>query len=290
VPELRDVVPAEQVGKVDLAATGWRLVGASRRGRLHAHRAEHREDAFAQAAWRHGWVAAVADGAGSAVLSRLGAELAVRTLVHEAVTRAVAPGADAPGGLLAQAMQAAIARVARVAGHEGVALRDLRCTLLAACCLRDAAGAERLAIAQVGDGFVALADRDGTVRRVGAGDAGEFSGEVSCFVPDDCAPGRATQSVVELPADAVRVVLIASDGVEDPFYPVERTGPALLAQLEQGVREPLPGFQRQDAQAAVLGAGEPAEALLDWLRFEKRGENDDRTLVVAHRTPRPAQP
>jgi hypothetical protein len=87
--------------------------------------------------------------------------------------------------------------------------------------------------------------------------------------------------------DGVADVLVATDGVEDPFYPIPRTGPALFAQLDGGVAAPLDGFQRQSAHGPVLGDGVPgavaAARLLEWLAFEKRGENDDRTAVLLSR-------
>ena len=140
---------------------------------------------------------------------------------------------------------------------------------------------------------LALRGTDGAVRLLGAADAGEYSGEVSCFVPDACADARAaTVSTADL-AD-VAAVLVATDGVEDPFYPIPRTGPALFAQLDRGVDAPLDGFQRQPAHGPVLGDGvsdgEAAERLLAWLTFEKRGENDDRTAVVLSRRGRAARP
>jgi hypothetical protein len=33
--------------------------------------------------------------------------------------------------------------------------------------------------------------------------------------------------------------------------------------------------------ASVLRAADPVQSLADWLAFEKRGENDDRTLCLA---------
>jgi hypothetical protein len=70
--------------------------------------------------------------------------------------------------------------------------------------------------------------------------------------------------------------------VEDPFYPIERNGPLLLAQLADGVSAPAPNFQRQDPHGPVF-APEGEAHLLRWLGFERRGENDDRTLVAAWR-------
>jgi hypothetical protein len=288
VPELRTVVPPDAVSRVDLGTTGWRVIGASRRGRIHAHKGQHREDAMAQATWANGWAVAVADGAGSATFSRIGAELAVRTVVDTVLAAVVVGAAREAAPLLEQAMHAGIARVARLASEGAIDPRQLRCTLLAAARLQ-VARRDVIVCAQVGDGVVATVDVTGRVTRVGTGDAGEYSGEVACFVPDACAMTRASASVVVLDAASIVHVLVASDGVEDPFYPIERTGGRLLDQLLHGVREPLPGFQRQDAQPAVLTARDPGAALLDWLRYEKRGENDDRTLVVAHRTPLPTR-
>jgi hypothetical protein len=40
------------------------------------------------------------------------------------------------------------------------------------------------------------------------------------------------------------------------------------------------GLLLTDTPAGVLASDTPGEALLHWLAFEKRGENDDRTLAV----------
>jgi hypothetical protein len=122
------------------------------------------------------------------------------------------------------------------------------------------------------------------VRVLGRPDGGEFSGDVTCFVPDPCADARGAE-VHALPLADVTDVLVASDGVEDPFYPIARTGPALFAQLRDGTGAPLPDFQRQPPLGPVLGAARPGGAaaaarLAEWLGFEKRGENDDRTVVA----------
>jgi hypothetical protein len=139
---------------------------------------------------------------------------------------------------------------------------------------------------QVGDGVVAVRTADGQVRVLGRPDGGEFSGEVTCFVPDACADARGAE-VYTLSLDGVTDVVVATDGVEDPFYPLARTGAALFAQLRDGTEAPLDGFQRQPTLGPVLGSATSgdvaAERLAEWLTFEKRGENDDRTLVALWR-------
>lgn len=267
---------------------GWRHVAATRRGRVHAHAGDHREDAYAVVRTTAGVVIAVAsDGAGSARSSRVGAEVTCREAARLAA-EAVDAG-EALGAALTAGVRGACAALRALAERAGVAAKDFRCTALAVA-LDPAAGV--LAAVQVGDGVIAARAPDGAVRLLGAADAGEFSGEVSCFVPDACADARAA-AVTQAALDDVDAVLVATDGVEDAVYPLARTGAAVFAQLAGGVGEGpdalLPGFQRQLAHGPVLGAGvaadEAADRLARWLTFEKRGENDDRTAVLLARHP-----
>ncbi len=67
--------PAQHVRTLQKSgAEGWVLLGASRRGKLHAHEGAYREDEFAFAS-ANGWnFAAIADGAGSRPMARVGAK------------------------------------------------------------------------------------------------------------------------------------------------------------------------------------------------------------------------
>jgi hypothetical protein len=69
---------------------------------------------------------------------------------------------------------------ARARRRAGAPPRDFRCTALAVALDAEAG---TLAAVQVGDGVVALRAADGSVRLLGESDGGEYSGEVSCFVP-----------------------------------------------------------------------------------------------------------
>lgn len=268
---------------------GWTLVGASRRGRLHAHRGEFREDAFRIETGERFFILVAADGAGSCRLSRIGAECACRAITRRvgvALAGAEPPASDVSAqhrwlaALLAPALSAAVGDVAELAGGTGLDAREFRTTLLTAVWFASSAG-ELLAVSQVGDGFIAARRTDGRVERLGAGDVSEFSGEVSCFVPDEGASARA-QSVSVTDGSDVSAILLGTDGVEDPFYPIERHGALLYAQLADGVSEPAQHFQRQEVQGPVFAADGDRQ-LARWLGFERRGENDDRTLVAAWR-------
>lgn len=275
-------VPSDEATDVEMighagTAAGWTLLGASRRGRLHAHRGDHREDALAQSAWRDGWCAAVADGAGSAPWSRLGAAIATHVVVR-AIADALASGQPI-GQALEAGARAVDAAMQAFRGHTGLSSRDLRTTLLVTCC-----DGRRLGLLQVGDGAQVLVRADGTVVRPHAGDSGDFSGEVTHFLPDDGALEQLLRSAVVHDATDVHGLLMVSDGIEDPYYPMARHAPALFAQLTR----PVPGG---DAGAVagvvptvpgpVLGAADAVARLGTWLGFEKRGENDDRTLFIA---------
>ncbi len=271
----------DETSSETVAADGWQLVGISRRGRLHAHRAEHREDATAMRLLDGGgWCAAVADGAGSAEHSRIGAALAVFTATHScAEVFAHLPPTGAPlDGLLHALAAATHEALTRFAEMAGIPRRALRTTLLLAVCRDDEVG-----FAHVGDGGIVLLHADGAASIPTAGHAGEFSGEVAHFLPDDGAVEAMMASVTVRPARDIAGVLLVSDGIEDPWYPMTRSAPLLFGQLVHGVSDTNcdAGGVRQAMRGPVLGASSPSHALATWIAFEKRGENDDRTLFVA---------
>lgn len=271
--------PIEATGTRARSAT-WSLLLASRRGRLHAHRGEHREDAGAMLTFAGGWCAAVADGAGSASWSRLGSAIATHAVTHalrESLLHGSAP-ASALSDALDQAASAADAAMRRFASSCGLALRDLRTTLLVVV-----SHGGQLASMQVGDGAMAMLVDNQPLLMPHAGDSGEFSGEVTHFLPDDGAVERLRASRLVHAPRAWSSIIIASDGVDDPWYPFARHAPTLVAQLRDGVRDDnaLAAGVTQSMRGPVLGANDPVHALMEWLAFEKRGENDDRTLFVA---------
>lgn len=264
----------------DVARAGaWTLLAAARRGRLHAHRGEHREDAVALATDAAGWCAAVADGAGSAAWSRLGAAIAT-AVVTGATVRGIAAGAPLRVALETAATETQAA-LEQFRARTGLATRDLRTTLLVAAAANGALGT-----LQVGDGIVVLLLADGSARRAHAGDGGEYSGEVTHFLPDPGALDQLRGSLAVHEAGQVHGVFMASDGIDDPFHPVLRHAAALFAQVAgapPGAGAPPATVHGVTAVTTTpaMGAPDPVAALGAWLGFEKRGENDDRTLCVA---------
>jgi serine/threonine protein phosphatase PrpC len=264
-----------------LRADGWTLVLSARRGRLHAHRGEHREDAGHLLHFEQGWCAAVADGAGSAKYSRIGSALATYTVSHtlrEALLHGRA-AREALGPALQHAAQRTHECLRAFCTRTGLPPRELRTTLLVA-----AVHQGMLGVMQVGDGAMAFRHHDGTLTHPHAAATGDYSGEVAHFLPDDGALEQLLVSLSQRPVNDVQTVLLASDGVEDPWYPFTRHAGALIDTLLAGSADEtaLPASLVPARTESVLRAGDPVQALAEWLAFEKRGENDDRTLCIVH--------
>ena len=292
-PELRKIAAADAVA-FERVLPGWRAAGASRRGRMHANGGTHREDSLAFDAHDRATVLCVSDGAGSCQHSRIGSHVAAHRVVEFllAATASVDPAIAADATKLkeyltarvTEAVLAATDALLDLAKKSGCAPKDFRCTLLTALHYRGEQH-ELLLTNQIGDGAICLLRKDQCTARLGASDSGTHSGEVSCFVPDDCAREKAKRVEVASDVAAVECILLCSDGIEDPFYPLEKQAGAIFRQFYTGVTAPLPDFKAQPPQPAPLLQESAAWGLAQWLEFEKRGENDDRTVAVLHRLP-----
>lgn len=256
----------------------WHVQGMSTRGRSHAHRAEYRDDALAVHARDDLVLLAVADGAGSSALSRIGAAVTADHVVRRTMARFDADvGNPSPvdqlGTAMAHAVHDAALHLHALAGYADVAPSDLRTTLILVALLGDL-----MLVSQVGDGAVLIQRRDGIVSRVGATRESAWAGEVTCFVPDACAMTQAA-ALRQVSAADVTLVALMTDGIDDPFHPLEQTGGALVDQWRHGTIAPIGSAVQRDCPS-VLG---DAAAFERWLSFEQRGEADDRTLLLAWR-------
>jgi len=271
----------------------WKVVGATRRGKMHANEGSHREDAFKFAICDDYAILCLADGAGSQKFSRLGSHVSCESVVGHCEqslrrdldsleTKDLGEVKAVLTSMVIRAVQGACEELRQMANKAGCREQDFRTTLLLAILVLTKRG-KFLAISQIGDGAVCLLKADGTVCQICQADSGEFSGQVTCFVPDSNAVVKASE-VHHLDATDIQCVLLCSDGVDDPFYPLKMSGVALFRQLYLGVQESIPEF-RQAPQNPILSDQSPSAALLKWLEFWKRGENDDRTVVVMYSWP-----
>lgn len=244
----------------------WRATAASVRGTSHERTGQPRQDAYR-------WeilpgavlVAAVADGAGSASLGDMGAEVAARTAVDSILRREpVLPEDDDEWrSLLAEALKAAQKAVYEEAIAHEVTERDLATTLILVV-----AAPGFIAAAQVGDGAVVAADVEGNISGITAPQTGEYINQTTFLISSD-ALDTAQVTVRRLPVARVAVL---SDGLQ-----------MLALKMPQGVPHapffsPLFRFAAEVDDEAV--AVEQLELFLRSQRVRERTD-DDLTLLLA---------
>lgn len=256
-------------------SSGWHMVGASRRGKLHAHEGTYRDDEFAFGT-QHGWnLIAVADGAGSCRLSRVGARVttdAAVTAMAAALTQFGQGETPDPLGDLRAAIRAgfaaAHARVYEEAQRRGIPVRDLSATLLLLAhgpvARNTPAAPAYMATGQIGDGMILMVDADQAMHLVGEANKGFYSGE-TVFLPSTTPADWESHVTVQQLTTPPRMVLVMTDGVADDLVPYQRQAPTLIKGVE-----------------GIFGARQPDQALLDVIAYEKRDSADDRTLVVLY--------
>lgn len=286
------------------------LVGASMRGRSHAHEGRPRDDHFRlfhcdSSDW---YILAVADGAGSAKFSRKGAEVACNTVVEhcsgllldnpdfEDAVKAFHSDKDSKekrtevtrhvinvvynGALRAHE---AIKKVA--SANEDSCLKDFATTLMFAICKRFDFG-WFVASFWVGDGAMAIYNGDeNTVKLLGTPDEGEFSGQTrfltmpEIFHDKDVVSKRLRMSIVP----DFTALFLMTDGVSDPMFETDRNlnDVGKWKEFYCKLKEGFPG----DGIEGVDLSDDNEEArlqLLEWLRFWSPGNHDDRTIAMLY--------
>lgn len=250
---------------------GWHAQALSRRGRSHANVGKCREDDVALRVVGEQMIAvAVADGAGSAALSRLGSQVAVEAAVRTLDAGLLVLTPEALQARLAQAALAANAALHSVVQQHGVALNDLATTLLL-CALVPAPQA-MLACLQIGDGAIAACD--GTrIYPLCNPDRGDYASQTLFLSDARVAPHELAARIHVQALTPAQWVLLATDGVTDPYLETEQ------AMHDSQCWAPL-ATQLERATATDPDSAE--RGLVQWLDAFTPGHHDDRTLVLLH--------
>jgi serine/threonine protein phosphatase PrpC len=246
----------------------WRVIAASVRGKSHEKGGQLCQDA-------HQWeklpegvlVAAVADGAGSAILGKVGAIVAAQTAVETICLKDPAPHSpdDEKGWqlLLTKALVAAKSAVEVEAVACKMTARDLATTLIIAI-----ATPKFIVTAQVGDGVAVAGDRQGNLVALTVPQRGEYINETTFLV----SPKALDTAQVNLWRGTAANIALLSDGLQ------------LLA-LEIGDGKPhVPFFSPLfKFMANVTDDTEAKEQLVKFLRSPRITErtDDDLTLLLA---------
>lgn len=264
---------------------GVSLVGASVRGRLHAHRGQWREDAFALGranAWN---LACVADGAGSRSLARVGARVAVQAALaslQQTAEHDLKDGA-APEQLcarLSSSMLSAREALENEAGRRACKLGEFGTTLLISAFMR-ASAADLFGWIGLGDGLIAVKTATGVSRVLHDEDHGTYAGETRFLTAQDFHALVTDRAQALAFPERLRALVLATDGVADDFFPlpervVELFDADAIPRLQNPDGVPLPGLLTLIAREEENKTGQ----LLRWLSYEARGSDDDRTLVL----------
>jgi 3-deoxy-D-manno-octulosonate 8-phosphate phosphatase KdsC-like HAD superfamily phosphatase len=250
----------------------WRYAAGQATGSAHEKTGLPCQDRFACAAILENdtLIAVVADGAGTAALAHVGAEIAVGTVSSVAQLGVRADRKDLQN-VLREAAALARKRLLEAAEEKQASPRDLACTLLAVV-LAPLGGAAL----QIGDGVIVTADQKPEWRWVFWPQKGEYA-NTTFFLSDERALADAVACDL---GDDVQDVALMSDGVEPlALHFASRTA---HAPFFKSVFTPL------HASAANGEAPELSTALSAMLTTPavRTRTDDDTTLVLATRRAR----
>jgi hypothetical protein len=245
--------------------TNWQVVAASVTGTSHEKRSQPCQDAHYWRQLPNGvLVAAVADGAGSAVLAEVGAKIAVEAVVETICQHDLQPESDDEWQVfLTASLQVARAAVEAEAATREVAARDLACTLIAVV-----ATPELIAVAQIGDGAAVAGDSAGNAIALTIPPCGEYINETIFLI----SPNAIETAQFQVMREQLPHLAVFSDGLQ-----------MLALKIPEGTPHnpffaPLFRFSAEVKEDA--DAKEQLESFLRSPRVSQRTD-DDLTLLLA---------
>lgn len=285
------------------------IVAASLRGRSHAQEAKPRDDHFKlyhcdKSDW---YIIAVADGAGSAKLSRKGSQVACDTVVelckeklldcadfeeqirafHEAEDKSAANRGMSTiiYNIIGNAAFKAHKAIEEVAKLNNVPVKDFATTLMFSICKKFDFG-WFVASYWVGDGAMCIYNKDKqTFRLLGTPDEGEFAGQTRFLTMNDIfkdASSVMSRLKFSIEEDFTALLLM-TDGVSDPMFETDNNlnnidkWNELWNNLQNGFPEDgIKGVDLSDDNE------ESQYQLLKWLEFWSPGNHDDRTIAILY--------
>jgi serine/threonine protein phosphatase PrpC len=280
------------------------ILVSSKRGRSHANVGSFREDDFAFKDLDNGWsIVVVADGAGSARLSRKGSAMACKGVVdyfsqpanvesmkefdellrqHNANT-----GEDISRKInrsvytnLGKAALAVHKQLAEFASAEGITLKDLSSTLIFTLFKKYEMGYALLSFG-VGDCPMAVISRDMTeVTLLNWIDVGEFGGGTRFITMPEIFQNEkfATRFSYKL-VDDFSYLILMSDGIYDPKFVVEANLPNIKKWKE--FLDDLNGRNEDGSKVELRPDNEDiVNQFSRWMDFWSPGNHDDRTLAI----------
>jgi serine/threonine protein phosphatase PrpC len=279
------------------------VVGASKRGRSHAHEGTCRDDHFGFTS-NDGWyIGAVADGAGSAEYSREGSKQAVKAILKELprllaeeisseeLERWVAllqDGDDHVQGSIKIALYDTLVTAAFTAAQriekevvrdagEGAHYSQFSTTIICAIA-RQVNDKWFFGSFSVGDGGAAVlyetSTGDTAITRLTQPDSGEYAGQTIFLRTTELKDANESMKRIFFDVrDEFTALALMTDGITDPKFETDAVfdDPKAWA-----------AFWTEFTEAVPLGSAEETRGteFLEWLDFWSPGNHDDRTLLL----------
>jgi len=278
------------------------LITASKRGRSHAHKGLFRDDHvritfLPDSGWS---IIAVADGAGSAQLSRVGSKIACEIssksieeslkekdseLSHQIHNWKKLRGMDSSDspikkvlyGILPMSAFKAAKAIEDEAKDRSRKSSDFHTTLLLAI-HKEIEQLNFIAGFWIGDGALAVYDeKDEEIKLLGQPDGGAMSGETKFLTMKEIMTNN--EELMNRTNYSIRndftALLAMTDGVSDPKFGPEKNlrDKSFWDKLWQELRNEL--FDPQNSE-------NKGKELSDWLDFWSEGEHDDRSIAILY--------
>lgn len=249
---------------------GYHLVAASRRGKTHAHQGTFREDATAMVVTNYWNIIAVADGAGTAELARVGSNLAVTRAV-EAMKAAMPdpPATEDVGRAIWAGLRAAYQAVKTWANEQNVNVSELSSTLQLLIHWPQGRGC-LLGVAHIGDGIVTAETQDGQYYLLTEPDTDPEEASRTLFLTSGPLKQWMERTKVYQFDEPLDIVALMTDGLSGDLEPYAEL---LHTNLFEALRNRVLCYPLKYQE----------QALLALISYDRRGSFDDRTLAVLAR-------
>ena len=267
-----DPVRHEKFVKENLICSGL-LLGASVRGKSHAHQGKWREDYFEFEKVGSLTILSVADGVGSARLSRIGAKIAgtiavqhvkqyLSSVILSKINNVFNFFEISITECLKKAALTAISSIEKEAQNRNANVESFATTLILV--IHGLIESKHyFSVLQIGDGVVATQSFENKIKVLGKPDFGEYAGQ-SSFLTNPNIRGILNKKINISAHDNLKSIVIMSDGIADDFFPFKVGLISFFKEIDE----------------KVLKNSRPLNALKEWISYEKVGSNDDRTILI----------
>lgn len=269
-PDLADRVPHLASQHLDTTKL-WQLVGASRRGKAHAHQGRFRDDAFALGHVGYWHMMVVTDGGGSRPLARVGANLAAQTAVQVMKHYVQQDNQNLETAQIAEmalkeGLKKAWEAIEVEAKRRQTSMRNFGTTFLSLIHCQTEAGS-LIGVTQIGDGLVAAQVADDKVLVLVEPDRGQALDSTLFLTSYHWSKwvNRISVGVLQQPP---KLLAAMSDGIANDFMPYDQYLPKLFEYLTN---------LTYDTQ--------PDQSLATMLGYQKQDSYDDRTITMLYQKP-----